>query len=86
MAKFPIKYIPHLVAGFFWAALVAVFFAYKYGYDISNQEIIRGVYHFLKGEDSFSWLVFLVIYAARILIFFPLPLLILFAPSLYGVV
>lgn len=68
----------------FWVSLVWSYFYYKEFHQLSNEQIMRAIYSFLKREWTFGWVVFVLIYTLRAVIFFPSSLLIILSPSLFG--
>lgn len=68
----------------FWVSLVGSYFYYKEFHQLSNEQIMRAIYSFLKREWAFWWVVFVLIYTLRAVIFFPSSLLIILSPSLFG--
>jgi len=68
----------------FWLSLIASYFYFKEVHNLSNEQIMKSVYFFLKKEWIYWWIIYVSIYALRTIIFFPSSLLILLSASLFG--
>lgn len=83
-----INYIKHhslrIITILFWLSLVGSYFYFKEVHNLSNEQIMKATYSFLKKEWIYWWITFVLIYTLRAVIFFPSSLLIILSPSLFG--
>lgn len=83
-----IDYLKHhslrIVTILFWVSIVGSYFYFKEVHNLSNEQIMKATYSFLKKEWIYWWITFMLIYTLRAVIFFPSSLLIILSPSLFG--
>ncbi|EKE26478.1 MAG: hypothetical protein ACD_4C00270G0003 [uncultured bacterium (gcode 4)] len=83
MKNFLRNHILQVITFIFWVIIIYSYFHYVYFYNLSNADIAKNVYFFIKKDIVYGWFIYIWVYLLRTIVFVPASLLVILSPSLF---
>ncbi|MDD2487386.1 MAG: VTT domain-containing protein [Candidatus Gracilibacteria bacterium] len=84
MKRFLREHFLQIITFIFWLAIIYLYFHYKIKHDLTNSDIAKSIYFFIKADIIYGGFIYIGVYILRTIIFVPASLLVILSPSLFG--
>lgn len=74
-----------IITGFFWLALIWIYAYYRISHNLSNEDIAKSIYFGLRENLVFWWVLYILVYLLRTIVFIPASFLVILSPSLFWI-